>query len=90
VLLMRLESDLLELLLATAEGRLAEASRAVQRDVALTGVLAANGYPGTPEKGGAILRKSSAPKAKAGPRSSHAGRADREASRRARRTVGAS
>ena len=55
VLMMRLESDLLPLLLAIAEGRLAEAPTPVFRDeVALTVVMAANGYPGTPETGGAI------------------------------------
>ena len=55
VLTMRLESDLLELLLATAEGRLSEAEPPIfSAEVALTVVLAANGYPGTSEKGGAI------------------------------------
>jgi phosphoribosylamine--glycine ligase len=55
VLCMRLESDLLELLLATAQGRLAEAEPPRMREgAALTVVLAANGYPGTPEKGGEI------------------------------------
>jgi len=55
VLMMRLKSDLVELLLACAENRLA----AIQPprfadDVALTVVMAANGYPGTPEQGGRI------------------------------------
>ncbi len=55
VLMMRLESDLLDLLLATAQGRLAEAAPPVFTDeAALTVVLAANGYPGTPAKGGSI------------------------------------
>ncbi|HEY6916433.1 MAG TPA: phosphoribosylamine--glycine ligase [Allosphingosinicella sp.] len=55
VLMMRLESDLLALMLAVAEGRLAEAEAPrFSADAALTVVLAANGYPGTPEKGGAI------------------------------------
>ena len=55
VLMMRLESDLLALILAVAEGRLAEAEKPrFSADAALTVVLAANGYPGTPEKGGAI------------------------------------
>jgi phosphoribosylamine--glycine ligase len=55
VLMMRLESDLLELLLAAAHGRLAEAEPPRMREgAALTVVLAANGYPGTPEKGGGI------------------------------------
>ncbi|THD35606.1 MAG: phosphoribosylamine--glycine ligase [Sphingomonas sp.] len=55
VLMMRLESDLLPLMLAVAEGRLADTPAPVFRnDVALTVVMAANGYPGTPETGGAI------------------------------------
>ena len=55
VLMMRLESDLLPLMLAAARGRLAEAPPPVfADDAALTVVMAANGYPGTPEKGGAI------------------------------------
>jgi phosphoribosylamine--glycine ligase len=55
VLMMRLESDLLELLHATARGRLAEAAPPVMSpDTALTVVLAANGYPGAAEKGGRI------------------------------------
>ena len=55
VLMMRLESDLVEYLLACAENRLAalETPR-FSDDTALTVVMAANGYPGTPEKGGAI------------------------------------
>jgi phosphoribosylamine--glycine ligase len=54
-LMMRLDSDLLELMDATARGRLAEAEPPrFARDPALTVVMAANGYPGTPEKGGAI------------------------------------
>jgi phosphoribosylamine--glycine ligase len=55
VLMPRLESDLLELMLACAEGRLAaeEAPRFSNR-VALTVVMAAKGYPGTPETGGTI------------------------------------
>ncbi|WP_066819606.1 phosphoribosylamine--glycine ligase [Sphingomonas mali] len=55
VLMMRLDSDLLPLLLAIAQGRLAEAPAPVfSDDVALTVVMAAAGYPGTPETGGAI------------------------------------
>jgi len=55
VLMMRLDSDLLPLMLAVAEGRLADAPAPVFRDeVALTVVMAAKGYPGTPETGGAI------------------------------------
>jgi phosphoribosylamine--glycine ligase len=55
VLMMRLDSDLLPLLLAIAQGRLAEAPAPVfSNDVALTVVMAAAGYPGTPETGGTI------------------------------------
>ncbi len=55
VLMMRLESDLLALMLAAAEGRLAAAAPPrFSDDAALTVVLAAKGYPGTPETGGRI------------------------------------
>jgi len=55
VLMMRFEGDLVDLLLATAEGRLAQAEPPVFTDrTALTVVLAANGYPSTPEKGSSI------------------------------------
>jgi phosphoribosylamine--glycine ligase len=55
VMLMRLESDLVELLLACAEGRLGEIEPPrFSGDVALTVVMAAKGYPDTPKKGGAI------------------------------------
>jgi phosphoribosylamine---glycine ligase len=51
VLMMRLKSDLLSLLLATADGSLDKSTVRWSDDVALTVVLAANGYPGTPTKG---------------------------------------
>ena len=55
VLMARLESDLLELMLACAEGRLAQApAPRFRNEAALTVVMAARGYPGRPEKGGAI------------------------------------
>jgi len=55
VLMMRLEDDLGELLLACAENRLAAMAPVKFADkVALTVVMAAEGYPGTPAKGGAI------------------------------------
>ena len=55
VMLMRLESDLAELLLACAEGRLdAIKTPRFSDDVALTVVMAAKGYPDTPAKGRAI------------------------------------
>jgi len=55
VMLMRLESDLGELLLACAENRLSaiEPPR-FSDDVALTVVMAGAGYPGEPRKGGRI------------------------------------
>ena len=55
VLMMRLESDLAELLLACARGRLAGiAPPRFSGDTALTVVMAAQGYPATPMKGGRI------------------------------------
>ena len=55
VLMMRLESDLVELMLACAEGRLGEIETPkMSDDFALTVVMAAEGYPGTPKKGGSI------------------------------------
>ena len=55
VLMMRLESDLVELLLACATNRLGSVQPPrFSDDTALTVVMAANGYPGTPEKGGRI------------------------------------
>jgi phosphoribosylamine---glycine ligase len=55
VLMMRYQGDLAALMLAVAEGRLAEAAPPeFSSDTALTVVMAAKGYPGTPEKGGAI------------------------------------
>ena len=55
VLMLRLESDLLALMLTTAQGTLADCPAPVfSDDVALTVVMAARGYPGTPEAGGAI------------------------------------
>ncbi len=55
VLMMRLESDLVELMQACAQGRLGElAAPTLSDDFALTVVMAAEGYPGTPKKGGTI------------------------------------
>ena len=54
VLMMRLESDLVDLMLACARGALAGSAVALRDETALTVVMAAKGYPGTPEKGGAI------------------------------------
>ena len=55
VLMLRYEGDLAELLLATAESRLATLqSPRFSPDTALTVVIAAKGYPDAPVKGGAI------------------------------------
>ncbi|GGE04418.1 phosphoribosylamine--glycine ligase [Tsuneonella deserti] len=55
VLMMRLEDDLGELLLACAENRLARVQPVkMRRETALTVVMAADGYPGTPARGGTI------------------------------------
>jgi phosphoribosylamine--glycine ligase len=55
VLMTRLESDLLELMYAVARGRLAEAEPPRFSDEAsLAVVMAAKGYPGEPETGGAV------------------------------------
>jgi phosphoribosylamine--glycine ligase len=53
-MMLRLEGDLLALLLATAEGRLARVAPRWSDDAALTVVMAARGYPGPYAKGGAI------------------------------------
>jgi phosphoribosylamine--glycine ligase len=54
VLMMRLKSDFLAALLATADGVLNRFSLRWSADTALTVVMAANGYPGNYEKGSAI------------------------------------
>jgi phosphoribosylamine--glycine ligase len=51
VLMMRLKSDLLAALVATADGGLNDFDLRWSDDAALTVVMAANGYPGTPVKG---------------------------------------
>jgi len=53
-LMLRLDSDLLELMLATAEGRLAGITPRWSDDAALTVVMAAKGYPGAYRKGDPI------------------------------------
>jgi phosphoribosylamine--glycine ligase len=53
-LMMRLDSDLLNLLLATTEGRIGSAEARWSDDAALTVVMAARGYPGAYGKGSAI------------------------------------
>lgn len=54
VLMMRLQSDLVGIMLACAKGELAGVESQFRDETALTIVMAAKGYPGTPEKGGAI------------------------------------
>ncbi len=56
VLMTRFEGDLVALMLAVAQGKLAEAQApSFRQETSLTVVMAANGYPGTPERGGAIV-----------------------------------
>jgi phosphoribosylamine--glycine ligase len=77
VLMMRLESDLLALMHATAAGALANTPPPVFSDeTALTVVMAARGYPGTPAKGGAIRGVEAAETA--GARVFHAGTATKD------------
>jgi len=54
VLMLRLKEDLLVLLNAAADGQLAHVSARWRDEAALTVVMAAKGYPGTPEKGSVI------------------------------------
>jgi phosphoribosylamine---glycine ligase len=54
VLIPRLQGDLAAILLACAEGKLAEVSLDWRAEAALTVVLAAKGYPGAVEKGSVI------------------------------------
>ena len=52
VLMMRFDGDLVELMLATAQGELSRLDTPTfSPDSAMTVVMAAKGYPGTPEKG---------------------------------------
>jgi phosphoribosylamine--glycine ligase len=75
VLMMRLKEDLLVLLEAAADGQLAHVSARWKDDAALTVVMAAKGYPGTPEKGSVIRGLEAA--AAAGVEIFHAGTAER-------------
>ncbi|KQT88046.1 phosphoribosylamine--glycine ligase [Aurantimonas sp. Leaf443] len=54
VLMMRLTDDLLPILLACARGDVSQVAPTWTREPALTVVMAAKGYPGTPARGGAI------------------------------------
>ncbi len=72
VLMMRLQSDLLEILLAAAEGRLDEVRAEWRDETALTVVMASKGYPGAYEKNTVIA---SLPAAQDGTKIFHAGTA---------------
>ena len=55
VLMMRLQGDLLDLMVAASDGTLADRpAPAFNEETALTVVMAATGYPGKPETGGTI------------------------------------
>jgi phosphoribosylamine---glycine ligase len=54
VLMMRLESDIVPMLMAAAKGDLEGVAPQWRKGSALTVVMAASGYPGTPRKGTAI------------------------------------
>ena len=53
-LMTRLESDLAAIMMACAKGQLEGVEGVFSENTALTVVMAAEGYPGTPEKGGSI------------------------------------
>ncbi|TDX88736.1 phosphoribosylamine--glycine ligase [Neorhizobium sp. R1-B] len=72
VLMMRLKSDLLELLYAAATGTLDQVSTEWSDDVALTVVMASKGYPGAYEKNTPISRL---PQTSTGEKVFHAGTA---------------
>ena len=76
VLMMRLRDDLLVLLEAAADGQLSHMSARWRGEAALTVVMAASGYPGTPSKGSVIrgLEQASA----VGVEIFHAGTAERD------------
>ncbi len=77
VLMMRLKDDLLTLLLAAADGQLKTMSVRWYDDVALTVVMAAKGYPGTPEKG-SVIRGIERARELAGVEVFHAGTAEKD------------
>jgi phosphoribosylamine--glycine ligase len=54
VLMMRLKGDLARVMMGCAKGRLADVEARFADETALTVVMAAKGYPSTPEKGGSI------------------------------------
>jgi len=53
-LLIRMNNDLLPVLIATREGKLADVELSWNQDFSICVVLAAEGYPGTPKKGSII------------------------------------
>lgn len=65
-LMLRLESDLLEALLAACSGKLADVQLAWSSDTALTVVMAAQGYPGSYQKGSVISNLDNVTTAKVG------------------------
>ena len=84
--MLRLDSDLLDLLLATAEGRLAEMRRRLaRRGGALTVVMAAKGYPGAYTKRQRDRRHRARPRRCEGVKVFHAGTALRDGPARRRR-----
>jgi phosphoribosylamine--glycine ligase len=76
VLVMRLKDDLLTLLLGAADGQLRTMSARWFDEVALTVVMAAKGYPGTPEKG-TVIRGIDRARALEGVEVFHAGTAEK-------------
>ncbi|MEP0390498.1 MAG: phosphoribosylamine--glycine ligase [Erythrobacter sp.] len=54
VLMTRFEGDLAAVMLACAKGELASVEAGFAQETALTVVMCARGYPGTPEKGGRV------------------------------------
>jgi phosphoribosylamine--glycine ligase len=77
VLMMRLKDDLLVLLNAAVDGQLAHTSARWRDDAALTVVMAAKGYPGTPARGGVITGLDKVPE---GVEVFHAGTAEKDGS----------
>ena len=76
VLMMRMQSDLAELMLATAQERLSDTEAPTfSHRYALTVVMAANGYPASPEKGGYIHNVQDAASGNGNVRIFHAGTA---------------
>jgi phosphoribosylamine--glycine ligase len=74
VLTMRLESDLIDLLTATVDGKLDQAEARWSDDAALSVVMATRGYPGAYDKG-SVIRGIAAAEALPGVKVFHAGTA---------------